>query len=219
MSLFWWNGAVNLGDALSPVILKDAEWAPPEQATWVGIGSVLEWFDGREVTIFGTGRASPRAPKTDLSRANVLALRGQHTQGLVSGPRSPVLGDPGLLAVDIITPAPDGYDAVVPHWSDRDRLRAMYPKAVFADVTRPQEALEIIAGAERVIASALHGLVLADAFGIPRRWEWFDNVQGKGFKFHDYGTVVGWAEPGEWYLANTALVERVQSELRDALSQ
>lgn len=220
MKLFWWNEQPNLGDLLTPLLFAGAEWASPVKAEWVGIGSVLERFHGSSVTVFGTGRAGSKAPDTDLGNATVLALRGKDTLARTRGAGSPVLGDPGLLVTDLVQPDPQGYTAIVPHYDDQFRMTHRYRSARLVDVTGgPMEAIRTLAGAGRVISSSLHGLVLADAFGIPRKWEWFSGVQASGFKFHDYGTVVGHATPGEWFTANPALVTTVRSELRGCLAQ
>ena len=214
---YWWNRVPNLGDRLTQLLLKDAEWAPHETAEFVGIGSLVELFDGREVTLWGTGRAGPRADRTDLSRARVLALRGRMTRDLTNA-KVDVLGDPGLLVGDLQPRRYGGtYVAIVPHWQDQDRMRATYPTARFVDVTGPpMKAIQQIAGAEQVISSSLHGIILADAYGIPRMWDWFDGVQAGGFKFHDYATVVGHFEPGEWHAPE--LVSGLKTELRECLT-
>lgn len=221
VKLFWWNTRPNLGDELSRLVLEshgyDVEWAPPKDANWVGVGSILGWFNGFRGTVFGAGRAGTGLPPMDLTQADVRALRGVYTRDLVRGGAEAVLGDPGLLIE--LAPDPHGYDAIVPHWQDQERMKMFHPDAVFVDVTEKAEVtLPLIAGADRIISSSLHGLVLADALGIPRQWEWFDRVQGRGFKFRDYGSVVGGFDPGEWHTARASLVEAVRSELSECLA-
>jgi len=223
--LFWWNTVPNLGDVLTRLLLEhyghEVEWASPAEAEFVGTGSVLEHFDRSAVTLWGTGRAGRTAPLTDLSGARVLALRGIHTLALVRGSTVDVLGDPGLLVTDIVPPPDKRYGteqvvAIVPHWQDRDRARATYPSCEFVDVMGdPVQAITQIAHADRVVSSSLHGLVLADAYGLPRMWDWFDGVQGHGFKFGDYFSVMGECEPGQWKQSPRALA--VKEELRDCL--
>lgn len=218
MKLFYWNEKPNLGDVLNRLMFPSAEWAPTTMADTVAIGSVLEWFHGFTGTVFGSGRAGPRAPVTDLTRANVLALRGLDTRRLVQTDDECVYGDPALLLGDTIVRHPQMYTAIVPHYTDQERMRTLYTTARFVDVTgNPTKAIQIIADAERVVSSSLHGIVLADAFGVPRMWDWFDGVQAQGFKFRDYGTVVGAFNPGEWHQPTN--LPSLRTELRSRLNQ
>jgi hypothetical protein len=95
------------------------------------------------------------------------------------------------------------------------------PPATIIDVTRPPlEVIAAIAGCERIISSSLHGIVVADAFGLPRRWETFDRVQGRGFKFHDYSSALGLKiEPGVWLTPKAGAVERARAALLDAFTE
>jgi hypothetical protein len=223
MKLFWWNRVPNLGDSLSWLLLAGygnaIEWASPEEAEWVGIGSVLGWFDGFTGTVWGSGRGGDELPPHDLTRATVLALRGRETQKLVKGGDGAVLGDPGLLITDFIDPDPQGYTVVVPHFQDYERLTELYPDTIVVDVTASAATgIQQIAHAGMVISSSLHGLVLADAFGIPRKWDYYDGSLGGGFKFKDYASVMGAFEPDIWYSARPERVDAVRTELRECLS-
>jgi hypothetical protein len=225
MKLFWWNRVPNLGDSLSWLLLAGygnaIEWASPEEAEWVGIGSVLGWFDGFTGTVWGSGRGGDELPPHDLTRATVLALRGRETQKLVKGGDGAVLGDPGLLITDFIDPDPQGYTVVVPHFQDQDRMFGFYDATghVHVDVTRSAaEGILAIARSSRVISSSLHGIVLADAFGIPRMLDYYDGSLGGGFKFKDYASVMGAFEPDIWYSARPERVDAVRTELRECLS-
>jgi pyruvyltransferase len=114
-----------------------------------------------------------------------------------------MLGDPGLLAADLIDdPEPEKiYDlGIVPHWSDRilEQRPEFYSskwdtKVILAD--RPaMEVITDISHCHKIVTSSLHGMILADSFGIPRRLELvpdWDPSQGGDFKFRDYGESVG----------------------------
>jgi len=221
--LFWWNRVPNLGDSLSWLLLGaygfDVEWASPQEAEWVGIGSVLGWFDGFTGTVWGSGRGGAELPPHDLTSATVLALRGMETRKLVKGGDGAVLGDPGLLITDFIDPDPQGYTAVVPHFQDQERLFGLYESDTPVDVTgSASAAILAISRADRVISSSLHGIVLADAFGIPRKWDYYHGSLGGGFKFLDYASVMGEFVPDTWVSADPKRVDGIRSELRACLS-
>ena len=225
MRLFWWDRVPNIGDRISAMLLRhhgqEVQWSPPREADWVAAGSVLEHFDGFTGTVWGTGRAGPHSPPTDLSAARVLALRGKDTLALAKTENVPVLGDPGILACDLVKQGPrdSGYTAIVPHWQDQERMRETYREGVFVDVVDDVlEALRLISGASRVVSSSLHGIVFADSYGVTRMWDWFDGVQARGFKFRDYGTVLGSFEPGEWYKPDPGLVKDIKDGLRGCLT-
>lgn len=222
MKLYWWNGVGNLGDLLTLTLFtamgQDVEWAAPEEAEWVGVGSVLQHapsWAGK--TVWGSGIGNPKEFVPDLSEANVLALRGMLTRDFV-GSKVETLGDPGLLVSDYFTPKPQDYTAVVPHYLDWRRTRELYPEHHFVDVRgNPLAAIDVIAGADLIISSSLHGIVLADAFGIPRKWDPAEYTQGGGFKFRDYFSVVGKVEPGEWFHASEHRIEQIRQGLRACL--
>jgi pyruvyltransferase len=222
---YWWNEVPNLGDVLGPMVLRslgfEVIWTGSHYAEWIVGGSVLERFPDRPVTVWGSGRFSLSRPKPDLSQARVLALRGDLTARNVSGlDHDPALGDPGLLADRLVkrSRTPDRAEVIVPHWSDGTMAR-LYPDHPVVDVTGdPMMALQQIADASGVIASSLHGIVLADAFGLPRRWEPCSACIPP-FKFYDYASTVGSIEPERWAVADPNRVATVKAVLYDVLME
>ena len=234
MRAYWWQpgnakaGWTNAGDQLTPLVLREfagieAEWATAADSQVVVVGSIATMLP-RQYTgaVLGIGKA--REAPIDLSRADVRALRGPLTlRG--SGVTHPVaLGDPGLL-VSLLYPERDITSdiGVVPHWQD-GHLAGQYPGALVIDVRRPvEQVIAEIASCERIVASSLHGLIIADAYGIPRRWSWFPRVQGAtenggAFKFSDYALGLGEdLTPGKWGCANPRRVEQAQADLREAI--
>ena len=62
MKVFYWNKKTNFGDLLTPLLLKrfariDSEWAPPDEAQLVMVGSVLDLIPNEfPGIIFGAGK-------------------------------------------------------------------------------------------------------------------------------------------------------------------
>lgn len=222
MRVFWWRDKPNFGDALTREIARmvtgqSVEWAPLNHAELVVTGSIATLIpEGWRGTVAGIGWARPEQPER-LKDARVLALRGQLSERLY-GHRVPALGDPGLLAPDLLPPVPQVHDlGIVAHYKD-ESLDGVEGFRINVR-NDPLVVIRQIASCRRILSSSLHGIVIADAYGIERQWHWYDEVQGGGFKFADYATVVGKFGAGEWEKADRAKVRRAQRNLRAALAQ
>jgi len=199
---FWWDGHPNFGDDLTPWLLPKYGIVPlyrePRDASLIGVGSLLEFaasdYDG---AIWGAGlMADARHP---LPRATALAVRGPLTAERIGLRDEPAYGDPGLLAArHLQRPATDGRIVVVPHGHHRshERLADMVADAGEAarvvDVhQRAAPAVREIASGHAVVTTSLHGLITADAYGIPAVWTTLTPPLGGGdFKFRDYEAAV-----------------------------
>ncbi len=176
----------NFGDQLTPVILDYygfttvfAHYNPKYwfsgKAKIVSVGTLLQGtpsdFDG---IILGSG--STDIPLSFPS-AEILGVRGKLTQlNLKMENKKLVLGDPGLLVSTIF---PDikikSYKlGVIPHFFDKgDVIIEKYKKnfgnlVKIIDVQRdPLEVINDIKCCDNIISSSLHGLIVADSFGIP----------------------------------------------------
>jgi Polysaccharide pyruvyl transferase len=235
---YWWRdnppfGAgrdiQNFGDRLTPLLLERfagvrTEWAPPETADVVCVGSILEHLPlGWTGTVAGAGKLAEES-RIDLRAARILALRGPLSARGIRGDY--VVGDPGLLADELVGTATRRHPlGVVPHWSD-SRL-AMDPafkipgRMLIDPCADPLTVVRTIGECEAIVASSLHGIVLADAFGIPRQIEYCASFEHEGgmFKFRDHCAAVAVRFlTGRLQLAERDTVERRKRELRDVLS-
>lgn len=174
------------------------------------------WGSGFLMPDFATGNRFPRR------QLRVHAVRGKLTAdalrnaGLLGDGQQPVFGDPGLLCPDLIPGCrelPKRHDiALIPHRRDQvlgqalaDRLRQCGYDVIVIDVVSadPLESIRQIASARKVLSSSLHGLVFADALGIPNRriifQDYGTNVQKQyeisNFKFDDYYSAFGRKAP------------------------
>lgn len=196
MRAFWDESAGNFGDVLGPLILERLagirlEWSRPEDAELFAIGSIAEAIPpGYRGWILGTGAMFSEA-RLDLRWSRCLALRGPLTLDRARLNEPPtLLADLGLLASMLVAKPldPDVDVGVMPHYADRRRLAA----GRHIDPLRPPlEVLAEIARCRQLVTSSLHGLVAADAFGIPSVWMPSPRVLGDGYKFRDYAASFG----------------------------
>lgn len=226
MKAFWWTGTPNFGDALTPLLLqrisgKTAEWSTILFADIVVVGSVLHQIpEGWWGIVAGAGKLfETTEPK--LQHADVRLLRGPLSAAGIKGDFA--LGDPGLLASEIVTAEPGKYDlGVVPHWSDNElasRFKKWNPR-VISPRQDPETVVREIGSCKKIVSSSLHGLIVADSFGIPRRAEMFHRAQYEGldFKFNDYGASIGVpTEFGKLQQPHSWRIEARQREIFDVL--
>lgn len=226
VKLFWWQRGPkfgNFGDELSPWIVERLSGqqvihSSLERAELVAIGSLLEphlvpkaaWSTYRG-SIWGSGRMFANGI-VDLAAAQVTALRGRHTHAGVgiSSSSEPVLGDPGLLVSDLIDRQPASMTlGILPHWSERQhfffRSRICQERSVeVIDPCAPVgEILQRLSRCQYILSSAMHGLIVADALGIPNRWLRMntgrEQIHGyPEFKYLDYYSGWGAVPPQPW---------------------
>jgi hypothetical protein len=198
---YWWDGHPNFGDDLTPWLLPAYGVVPvhrmPQHARLVGVGSVLEFlppeFDG---VVWGSGLMSD-APHA-LPHARVLAVRGVLTRDRIGATGETAFGDPGLLVSRRTRrPAPRWEVGFVPHGHHRSHtgfaaVAAATPGSRVVNVHQgARRTVREIAACRLVVTTSLHGLVTADAFGIPAVWTTLDPpLSGGDFKFRDYESVV-----------------------------
>lgn len=226
IKLHWSSSKPNFGDRLSPMLVEALAGRPVEHASikkcdLVALGSLLQRLDEhfwtRRVHIWGSGFIEPRPVRH--TRHFVHAVRGCSSRSVL-GAEEAAVGDPGLLVDrllgDRIKSAGRCPLAVIPHYKDKGdphiaRLLELVPGAVEVDIfDEPEQVLGVISGAEMVVSSAMHGLIVADSLGVPNAWiELSGGVRGKGFKFADYYSVFG-INPEPLSLQPDGLLQRIE---------
>ena len=237
---YWWQGEKpNFGDALSPLLVKhfggvDSTWADPMLCGLVSTGSVLDVLPqtGYRGVVAGSGKLFD-STSIDLTQARVLGVRGFLTLGdaLLTEKQARdviAIGDPALLAAELAPVIYHDHDiGIVPHWSDTelyDREVAKFKswgaeQPLFIDVTAdPLTVIGQIGGCKKIVASSMHGIIVADAFGIPRRAERYPAMDTSKYenpyKFADYSSSIRqYVEFGQLQEAPRIHVERAQYDL------
>lgn len=129
------------------------------------------------------------------------------------------------MASILISPQAAQYDlGVIPHWSDAELPLKFAYGHVIRPENGPMHVMTEIARCRRVVSSSLHGIIVADSFGIPRQAELFPNAhspyEGGDFKFRDYAASIGTTPRfGELVTADSNQVALRQREIEDALAQ
>lgn len=172
----------NFGDLLGPEIVLRmrrlhgtvSEHRAAHRARLLSVGSILHFARDGDV-VWGSG-VNGRIPPEEYPtvRLDVRAVRGPLTARFLRERGTavpPVFGDPALLVprlVPELAPGPaatrDDY-VIVPNLHDHAAV-ARDPRTI--DPRSPwRECVARIARARAVYASSLHGLVIAEAFGVP----------------------------------------------------
>lgn len=204
LPLLWWTLAPNFGDLLSPWLAsrmtgREVVYAPRDTPHVVAVGSIAS-NARRDSIVWGSGLMGFETKWRIPRAARYTAVRGPLTRSILRNidydvPR--VYGDPALLAPLYYHPPVEKSHEVglVVRWSET----RWHDVAVGDDVKVINLATADVEGVIRdllscrvIASSSLHGLVLADAYGLPNAWLDSDAHAGGSrpgggeFKFYDY---------------------------------
>ena len=197
------------------------EWAPPEHAELIGVGSVLEKVPSHfKGTIWTTGFMC-ESSRREFPGARVLAVRGRLTLESLTCPKveNVTLGDGGLLCDELSPSVRKKHKlGIIPHFVDINdpMVKVLADRSgdirVIDICAEESEVMRAVAECGNIISSSLHGLILADSLGIPNRWLELNRgaltVTGEGFKYRDYYSVFG-LRPEPLRLTNSTSLDDV----------
>lgn len=214
LPVFYWKPdeptfgiSVNFGDSLFPMIVEriigrrvERVHEDYEGTKLIPGGSVLHCARDGDV-LWGVGLrteedfiANPR-----FHDLRVAAVRGPITRSFLASryrfdvPH--VYGDPAVLLPQLFPEwqrrPVKGRVGVVPHFSNRHEYAASSDDVLLILPNRPPEqVVSDILTCELVVAGSLHGLIVAEAYGIPARWinssrdepelKYYDYYEGTG---------------------------------------
>ncbi len=191
----------NVGDLLTPYLVEKITGKPVHNVKsrkfghLLGVGSMIHRAK-RNSDIWGTGTLDYTiGSQFDVSELKVHALRGHLTAEILYRGKGYldqcVLGDPAILMPDFYKPAVEKQYkvGVIPHYVDFGSSSIVKMSDVHVINVRkdPEEFVRELLMCDYILSSSLHGLILADAYGIKNKWVSFSNkVTGGGFKFRDY---------------------------------
>lgn len=220
---FWWDRKANFGDAVGPwlaatlsgrdvVNVRPTKDNPvPAQGRAIAlVGSIIHMIGRPDVDIWGAGLMRPlsaKSPLRGLTGIRVHAVRGHLTrnelQAKLGWEVPEVLGDPALLLPRHYTPRPSAHSeqkiAFVPHMSHRPHFKNLDQDTF--DIVDVRDDLTIvvdgIANARVCVSTSLHGLIIAQTYGVP--WVWLNitdaELGGGEFKFNDFFSTLSGSAP------------------------
>lgn len=206
LPLYWWrqDKFTNFGDHLSLILVERIVNAPVisyrrrptnNDKKLLAQGSLL-YFAADNDVLWGTGFNAKELDKSDYSftSLDVRALRGPLTRAFIVdafGIDCPeVYGEPALLLPYLFPefkrkPHPAYNYIIIPHYTELD----YFPKSVWNNVVYPTdpwyEVIDKILDSEFVISSSLHGVAVAEAWGIPAKYLRITNHEPI-LKYQDY---------------------------------
>lgn len=218
LKLYYQNSENNFGDLLSKDIVsylshKHVVWSHLKYADIVALGSLSERVIakkfkryllniGKPLNVWGTGFLGPG----DLSSTRFLkihALRGEYSKARFDLKTSVPLGDPGFLTPLVYPSKPRKSNTIIclPHLHDYyshlwvDKIKKNYNNHNVVTISLSEPVINIvnsIAGAEFIVSSAMHPLIVAQSYGTPFIWVELGNLVHKGcrYKFEDCFSVL-----------------------------
>jgi pyruvyltransferase len=230
----------NWGDAINPALVEfisgssvqsvdiDARALlplprdPQADTLYAVVGSIVHHADCQTI-VWGAGFQSAGLQPKQTPKG-VYAVRGPLTAAELrkQGIACPdVFGDPVLLLPRYYRP--EGRKryrlGIIPHFSDQaDAKMQRYAdtdEVKIIDIRGPLwSTVNTVCECEHIVSTSLHGLILADAYGIPNAWAKLgDDIPGGTFKFNDYYQAIGAGDS----LPTVSLTETVDELCRASL--
>jgi len=200
----FWYLSKNVGDTLTPIIVKYFTGQNViytkrhDREKLLAVGSVMSALKNGD-TVWGTGIMREKDRFLNKDKCIFLAVRGKLTEKIL-GRDIGVYGDPALLLPIIYNPEiKQTHDiGFVKHYVDKNifvdsKYKTNGLKFKNIDVEQDwQKFIRDIKSCKKIISSSLHGIIIAEAYGIKAEWmKGSDKIIGKGFKFRDYLTGTG----------------------------
>jgi len=185
------------------------------------IGSIMGMVN-RSSTIWGSGFIKENHILS-VPPKKVTAVRGPLTRKKLQSQNidcPEIYGDPALLAPLLYQPKKEvKYEwGIIPHYIDQNSRAiknfAQRENVLIIDILSPTFSLiDQLSMCEKIASSSLHGLIAADAYGVPSLWlEFSSKVIGNGFKFQDYFASVGRSQQSAVFCnENTILKKHINS--------
>jgi len=200
----WSEACGNIGDIVSPLLIAHATGQEVEHSTdtgrVLGCGSIVESMHDHDI-LWGCGLIQPmKLPQRKEVRMPM--LRGPMTQAALVQQGYPqaedaIFGDPCLLLPEIY-PRERTHEhmvGVVSHYIEKRESLQKFQGEGFHHIDIVSDPKTFVTEINRcgcIISSSLHGIVIAEAYGIPAlRYRLTDGIIGGDFKFMDWYFATG----------------------------
>lgn len=209
--VYWWDERANFGDTAGPWLVNamtgrdvvNVRRTRARGQAVATIGSLFQMSSRNKTSFWGTGLLYPPTPGQlrrlkKLKSVSVHAVRGPKTRQVLQeqlGWDVPeIYGDPALLFPRYLPVGRDEREtariAFIPHrhhWKHfADELPSRVDMLSVADDVAT--VVRAIATASVCVSTSLHGVIFAQAYGVP--WVWLnvedDTLKGGDFKFQDF---------------------------------
>lgn len=210
----FWNPIFNNGDAIISYLVKeltdtDPVFAAANQPHLLGVGSIFFMANSHSY-VWGSGVLDPTASLPVFDPAKIRGLRGTLTRDIIkrAAPalRDVPLGDPGVL----VSRLPECVAwrssrnrgegrryraAIIPHWTTFEfpiftKYRSSSEIALVDMSDNSLAPLQKICQSDVVLSQSLHGLIYAEALGVPTLWLADKTSEQSAFKYRDWYTNV-----------------------------
>lgn len=173
------------------------------KTNYMAVGSSLTLLCNDRTVVWGAGVIDP-AQELPTRPMKVLAVRGPLTREYLLSRNivcPEVYGDPALLLPRYYRPqVTKKYRlGVIPHYLDYDNpaLESIKhdPDVLIIRTEHYRhwhDLIDQICSCACIASSSLHGLIVAEAYGVPNLWiEVSDRIMGGHFKYHDFFRSIG----------------------------
>lgn len=168
------------------------------------IGSIIDMLTTNKSVIWGSGVLNPKI-RIPQKPQNIYAVRGPKTQKYLANNGvkcKEIYGDPALLMPLFYPPKRRSiiYElGIIPHYSDMNNefIKGLKPHKNVLVINlkhykKIEHVIDLICSCNYIVSSSLHGLIIADAYGVPNHRITFKATdQIEDFKYSDYFLSVG----------------------------
>jgi len=234
MIVKYWSGVDNWGDKLSPILFEYISGITPtavsmsfnnsrNEDVYLITGSILGQADAYSI-VWGPGFIKEdckfkHKPKEICAVRGPLSEKKLVEQGCTCG----VYGDPALLYPRFYTPKVEKkYKlGIIPHYVDKgspflNKFRNDSSILIIDIQDGINKVIDSICSCELIASSSLHGIIAADAYGIPSIWiELSSKVVGGGFKFRDYFLSVNRTDLDPLVLNDNTTLQQLYNKFDD----